>query len=293
MAWWQFSVNCPASELDRIESTLLELGAQSLSIADAGDEAIYEPPPGTTPVWSESVVTATFDAALDPESLRQRISEALPAGLASGLRQHELADADWSNAYRDHFRPLECAPGLWIVPDWCQPPEPGALNIRLDPGLAFGTGSHPTTALCLAWLGKARLDGQHVIDYGCGSGILAIAACKLGADRVDAVDIDPQALAATRDNCARNGIAPGRVRALLPTGLDDRPADLLLANILAGALIELAPEFAVRVAPGGQILLSGILISQLDEIQSAFAHTFRLDPPTTREDWAAIAGRRR
>ena len=293
MSWWQFSLQCPASKLEQIEEILLSLQAQSISISDAGDEPIYEPLPGTTPLWSRSIVTATFDQGIDPDSLQQKILTALPTELGSGLRRKLLQEQDWEQAYRNHFQPLECAPGLWIVPSWCQPPEPEATIITLDPGLAFGTGGHPTTALCLAWLGTQDIAGKTVIDYGCGSGILAIAASKLGATRVLAVDIDPQALQACETNLASNGIDPARIELHTPESIPaSTSTDLLLANILAGPLKSLERRFAQMVVADGEILLSGILKTQLPEIQSAYGTDFDLDPPRSREQWASISGRR-
>ncbi len=292
MTWWQFSLSCDASEIDSVEDIMLGLGAQSISLADAGDEPIYEPLPGSTPLWQRSVLTATFDAGLDPDVLWQQLSVALPPHLASGLQRGGLEDQDWIEAYRQHFRPLQCAPGLWIVPSWCEPPDPQAINIRLDPGLAFGTGTHPTTFLCLAWLAQHDLGGSSVIDYGCGSGILAIAACRLGARDVRAVDIDPQALAACRANLAANDIDPSRLHVGEPETMDRAAADLLVANILAGPLVDLAAKFAGLVRPGGQILLSGILKTQLDAIQSAYRPCFELDPANARDDWVSLSGTR-
>jgi len=292
MTWWQFSLNCQASELESVENLMLELDALSISIGDAGDEPIYEPLPGTTPLWQESILTATFDAETDHESLFQRISGALPDHLASGLRQHSLRDRDWEQAYQQHFKPINCAPGLWIVPSWSEPPEPRATVIELDPGLAFGTGSHPTTALCLAWLAANNPDGIRVIDYGCGSGILAIAAVKLGATQVGAVDIDAQAISASESNVRANDIDAGQVRISTPETMQSEPVELLMANILAGPLVELAPRFAELVKPGGQILLSGILKSQLEDIQLAYQPWFALAGPAYREDWVCISGKR-
>ncbi len=292
MAWWQFSLNCQASELELVEDLMQELGALSLSISDAGDEPIYEPLPGTTPLWKESVVTATFDAELDPEFLYQQISSALPPRLVGSLRRHSLRERDWEQAYKQHFQPIQCAPGLWIVPSWSEPPEPQATVIVLDPGLAFGTGSHPTTALCLAWLASNPPAGSHVIDYGCGSGILAIAALKLGAEHVLAVDIDAQALTACRANARANHIDDGQIQISTPENMDDDPTDLLIANILAGPLVELAPRFASLVRPGGYILLSGILKSQLEDIQLAYQSDFALARAEVREDWVCLSGQR-
>ncbi len=292
MTWWQFSLNCQASELEQIEGLMQDLGALSLSLADAGDEPIYEPLPGATPTWQESIVTATFDAVTGPEVLYQQISAALPGHLVSSLRQHSLQEQDWVQAYKQHFHPIQCAPDLWIVPSWSDPPDPQATIIELDPGLAFGTGSHPTTALCLGWLAANRPDGMRVIDYGCGSGILAIAALKLGATWVSAIDIDAQALSASEANLSVNGIASDRISLSQPETMDRSPADLLIANILAGPLVELAPVFGDLMKPEGLILLSGILKSQLEDIQLAYRPYFRLNAVQSREDWVCISGQK-
>jgi len=292
MAWWQFSLNCQASELEQVENLMMELGAVSISLSDAGDEPIYEPLPGDNPVWQESIVAATFDGASDHECLYQQLTSQLPDHLARGVRLKTLQDQDWDQAYKQHFHPLQCAPDLWIVPSWSEPPDPAATIIQLDPGLAFGTGSHPTTALCLAWLGTSDIDGRRVIDFGCGSGILAIAAIKLGARQVIAVDIDAQALTACHSNMEVNGINSEQIQVMLPEALDESTVDLLIANILAGPLLKLAPRFAELVEPGGQILLSGILKTQLEDIQLAYQPYFNLDPASFREDWVCISGNR-
>ena len=187
---------------------------------------------------------------------------------------------------------MQCAPDLWIVPSWSDPPDPDATIIQLDPGLAFGTGSHPTTALCLAWLGNGDFDCRRVIDYGCGSGILAIAAIKLGARQVIAVDIDAQALTACRSNMRVNGISSEQIQVVPPGELEASAADLLIANILAAPLVSLAPRFAELVKPGGRILLSGILDTQLDDILLAYRPCFHLDPVGYRDEWVCISGTR-
>jgi ribosomal protein L11 methyltransferase len=292
MAWWQFSLNCQASELEQVENLMMGLGAVSISLSDAGDEPIYEPLPGDNPVWQESIVAATFDGANDHEFLYQQLTSELPDHLAHGVRLKTLQDQDWNQAYKQHFHPLQCAPDLWIVPSWSEPPDPAATIIQLDPGLAFGTGSHPTTSLCLAWLGSSDIDDRRVIDFGCGSGILAIAAIKLGAQQVIAVDIDAQALTACQSNMAVNGLDCEQIRVMPPEELDESAVDLLIANILAGPLVRLAPRFAELVEPGGQILLSGILKTQLEDIQLAYQPFFNLDPPSYREDWVCISGNR-
>jgi ribosomal protein L11 methyltransferase len=292
MSWWQFRLQYSADDLDQVESQLTEMGALAISLADAGDEPIYEPLPGHQPVWSESIVTGTFDAALDPEELQQQLANALPAAIGASLRRDHLDEQDWESAYREHFKPLKFADNLWIVPSWCAAPDSGAVQITLDPGMAFGTGSHATTALCLSWLAGQSLEHSDVIDFGCGSGILAIAALKLGARQVRAVDIDGQALLATEANASLNGVADRRLAVGSPEDMSPEPADFLLANILAGPLIGLAPRFAGLVRPGGRIMLSGILKTQLEAIQSAYRPWFELDTPGLRDDWAGLSGQR-
>jgi len=292
MTWRKLSLTCQAAQLDEIEDLMMELGALSISLADAHDEPIYEPLPGESPVWRESVVSATFAEGSDPEELVQRLLARLPPQLASTVTQDSFQDRDWQQAYRQHFKPLQCAPKLWIVPTWSDPPDLDATIVRLDPGLAFGTGSHPTTALCLAWLAEQDLQNLKLIDYGCGSGILAIAAIKLGADRVLAVDIDEQALTACKSNMEVNAVTAEQIEVCLPAAAGDTAVDLLMANILAGPLVDLASQFAKRVNPGGKIVLSGILVSQLKDIQSAYSGFFTLEPARQSGDWACIGGRR-
>jgi ribosomal protein L11 methyltransferase len=293
MTWQQLSVTCQAAQLEQVEDLMMELGALSISLCDAGDEPIYEPLPGDNPVWSESIVTATFSGDLDSETLAQMLAARLPPQLAQNVTRDSFQDRDWEQAYRQHFKPIQCAPRLWIVPSWIDPPDSSATNVRLDPGLAFGTGGHPTTALCLAWLATQQLEDLELIDYGCGSGILAIAAIKLGAGRVRAVDIDRQALDACQSNMLVNEIAAERIRVSLPEDVGDTATDLLMANILAGPLLDLVDRFAGLIRPGGGILLSGILKSQLDEIQSAYQKYFTLEPARYRDDWVCLSGRRR
>jgi len=293
MAWWQFSIECKAAELDQIEELLLDLGALSINLTDAKNEPLYEPLPGHAPVWQESIVTGMFDGSCSPEILYHQLVERLPEHLTGSVRQSELKNQDWVQAYRDHYYPIQCSDKLWIVPSWHKAPDPNAVNICLDPGLAFGTGGHPTTSLCLAWLANHTINNLTIVDYGCGSGILAVAACKLGAKNVIGVDIDPQALEASRHNALRNNIHPDRFPLYLPDQLDPVRVDLLIANILSGPLIRLAKTFATLVKPGGKLLLSGILHGQTDEIQFAYQPFFELDPVSAKEDWIRVTGTRR
>jgi len=293
MTWWQLSVQSTAAELEQTENILLELGALSINIADARDEPLYEPLPGHTPVWQESIVTGMFNSEQTPEQLYHDVSHRLPAHQVASIRQTLLEDQDWVQAYRDHFYPIQCGENLWIVPSWRDAPDPDAVNIELDPGLAFGTGGHPTTALCLGWINDHDIKGKTVIDYGCGSGILGIAACKFGARHVLGVDIDPQAIDASRENAERNAINPDQFELSLPQQMDSAPVDLLIANILSGPLITLSTSLAKRVKPGGKLLLSGILREQENEIQSAYEPFFEVDPACAQGDWIRITGTRR
>ncbi|MCP4493833.1 MAG: 50S ribosomal protein L11 methyltransferase [Gammaproteobacteria bacterium] len=293
MAWWRISIQCCANELGLVETQLIELGAVSINIADAGDEPIYEPLPGNTPVWSESIISGLFDFSALPEQLHQKLANHLPHHLLKNIRQELLEDQDWVQAYHEHYFPIRCGDKLWVVPSWHKAPDPTAINIELDPGLAFGTGGHPTTALCLAWIVDQALESKTVIDYGCGSGILAIAASKLGASQVLGVDIDPQALDASKQNAERNLIPASKLILSLPQSMDRTPVDLLIANILSGSLVELATSLSELVKPGGNILLSGILQQQANDIQSAYQTFFDLDPVCAKEDWIRVTGTRR
>jgi len=293
MAWWQLSVQCGKDELEQTEDSLLAVGAICITLSDAEDNPIYEPLPGDSPVWNNSVVTGMFEQDQQLESLYDRLLQLLPDHLVATARKSILEDEDWERVHLQHFSPIRYTDNLWVVPSWLMPPDPSAVNIRLDPGLAFGTGSHPTTGLCLAWLGERNFQNQSIIDYGCGSGILAIAACKLGAKRVFAVDIDPQALDASTENALRNDIEPDRLLICLPQQLEFSEADLLVANILSGPLIELAPRFASLVKPGGKILLSGILEDQVNDVKLAYQPGFEMHPENDREGWIAVSGTRK
>ena len=292
MSWWQLNLRCSAEYLEQVEQQLAELGALSISLTDAGDVPIYEPLPGQQPVWSKVIVTGTFDPAVNPDSLHQQLLAALPAEVGASLRRAQLQEQDWELAYQKHVEPMQFGDNLWVVPSWCDPPDPSATQIVLDPGIAFGTGSHATTALCLNWLATQSIENRDVIDYGCGSGILAIAAAKLGAQHVRAVDIDPQALLATKANAHLNALGEHHLTASFPEELSSRSTDMLLANILANPLIELAPRFAKLIRPGGKIMLSGLLKTQLEGIQLAYQPWFDLEPPRLQEDWVGLGATR-
>jgi ribosomal protein L11 methyltransferase len=283
----QLTVSIGSADPTPFEDALLAAGATSITLEDAGDDPVLEPPPGSTPLWPRVRVKALFDSATDPVTLR---------ALFPNATFEHIADRAWEREWLKDFRPMRFGQRLWICPGGQRPPSDESMDapclIELDPGLAFGTGTHPTTALCLEWLDSAPLQGKFVVDYGCGSGVLAVAALKLGAATALAIDIDPQALIATRENAARNQVS-GRLTVAVPNEAPRGPAEVLLANILAQPLLELAPAFAERVEAGGSIVLSGILRSQAAPVASRYAAWFDMAPATIRDDWALLHGVRR
>lgn len=287
MAWIQLKADTTQDRAETLSNLLLELGAVSVTFEDPEDVPLYEPAPGETPLWANTRVVGLFDDQFDTCQLLGCWPSDLPFQL------EQLEDKPWERVWMDQFQPLRFGQKLWICPSWLPEPDPDAINILLDPGLAFGTGHHPTTALCLEWLDGAALQQQQVIDYGCGSGILAIAALKLGASHALGIDIDPQALTASRDNAQRNGIADSALSLALPKQDPQTQADLLVANILSGPLIELAPLLAPRVKTDGQILLSGILAEQAESVQTAYLTWFDMEPPVIRDGWVRLTGRKR
>ena len=292
MSWLQLRLAITPEQAPTLEDQLLELGAVSVTFMDAEDQPIFEPDLGTTPLWSNTHLLALFEADTDPEALLQHLRLLWQAELPP----HELEkieDQDWERSWMDNFHPMRFGERLWIVPSWHAAPEPDAVNLLLDPGLAFGTGTHPTTSLCLQWLDAQQLQGKTLIDFGCGSGILAIAGLLLGAEHAVGTDIDIQALEASRDNAQRNQVADDRFDLYLPEQMPDTPADVLVANILAGPLVSLAPRLASLVKPRGLLALSGILAEQTDEILQAYRDDFELDPVANQEGWIRVSGRRR
>jgi len=298
MSWLELSLTVRADQQQHIEAALEELGALSTTLRDADAEtpderAIFEPGVGETPLWNAMVLDALFDATVDRSGLIAALAELVPDLAPEQLVFREVEERDWTRAWMDQFAPMRFGRRLWIYPWNVDPPADAAALaiVRLDPGLAFGTGTHPTTALCLEWLDAADLAGKTVIDYGCGSGVLAIAALKLGAQHVIAIDNDDQALAATRDNAARNAVE-SRIELHAPATLPHAAVDVLVANILAGPLHDLAPQFAALLRTGGALALSGILAGQESELLERYAEGFDDLRVTRREDWVRIDGRR-
>lgn len=292
MPWLQLRLAITPEQAPTYEDALLEVGAVSVTFMDAEDQPIFEPDLGTTPLWSHTHLLALFEADTDADALVAHL-QLLTDG---ALPEHQIEcieDQDWERSWMDGFAPMRFGQRLWIVPSWHEAPEPDAVNLLLDPGLAFGTGTHPTTSLCLQWLDAQPLEGCSVLDFGCGSGILAIAALLLGAPRAVGTDIDPQALEASRDNAQRNGIADERFPVYLPADLPQDQADVVVANILAGPLVSLAPQITSLVKHGGRLALSGILAEQADEVRAAYAADFALDPTAVQDGWVRISGVRR
>jgi len=292
MAFRALRFNAPAHSAERWADTLLAAGALSVDVADAhagtsSERALYgEPGESELAPWPVSRLVALFDASLDVEAVL--VSAA--ADLDEPVPAHSLApiaDTDWVRESQAQFAPLQVSDGLWIVPSWREPVDAAAINVRLDPGRAFGTGSHATTLLCLRWLAANCVAHTSVLDYGCGSGILAIAAAKLGAGRVMGIDVDPQAIAVSRANAAANGVV---AEFGAPDALSTQRFDVVVANILANPLELLAPLLAARVRVGGQLVLSGILTAQADHVAATYGRWFNIAPWGSAEGWVALAG---
>lgn len=290
MPWIQLKINTTGAQAEELGDALIESGAVSVTFQDTHDTPVFEPLPGETRLWGDTDVIGLFDAETNMKEV-VAILEHHPL-LAPDFHHkvEQLEDKDWEREWMDKFHPMRFGQRLWICPSWRDVPDENAVNVMLDPGLAFGTGTHPTTALCLQWLDGLDLAGKTVIDFGCGSGILAIAALKLGAAKATGIDIDPQAIQASRDNAERNGVSE-RLELYLPheqpTGLQ---ADVVVANILAGPLRELAPLISVLPKPGGSLCLSGVLESQAESVAEAYAPLFALDPVEVKEEWCRITG---
>ena len=290
MSWQQFSLEAGDLNPELIADFFENQGALSVTFADAADQPLFEPEPGATPLWSATRVTALFAVDADFSSLKQQLESTLGTAAFDRLGVETLADQDWERAWLDQFHPMQFGRRLWVCPAGQRPADDkDAVLIDLDPGLAFGTGSHATTALCLQWLDGHPPVNQRVLDYGCGSGILAIAALKLGAAAAWGVDIDEQALWASRENAARNGVDACLMTGL-PEALPDQRFDLLLANILANPLIELAPRLAGLVRVGGDLVLSGILCQQADAVRTAYERWFSLSETVERDGWVCLHG---
>jgi ribosomal protein L11 methyltransferase len=291
MTFYEIEFPLAALSSDAVEAALLEVGASSITFVDRGDEPVLEPLPGEVRLWSDTLVRALFQESSDAAVNLDRLATVLGPHVTQTARVRAVEDQVWERAWLTGWKSLRFGRRLWVCPRAAEAPEdPQAIVVRLDPGLAFGTGTHPTTALCLQILDSLPIEGRRLIDYGCGSGILGLAALKLGAAHVTAVDLDPQALIATRDNALRNGVAPSitvqGIEASLPS------AFCVVANILAGPLIELAPKLTLACEPGGHLLLSGLLKTQAYAVKGAYASGFDMVQVIERDEWCCIHARR-
>lgn len=297
MSWLTLIVDTDAEHAEALSDALLEHGALSVDLLDADadtpdEQAIFgepgEPPPG---VWQHNRVSALFDAHMDVTGILRTAASVIGLKELPVHRVETLADNDWVRLTQSQFEPIPISPRLWIVPTWHTPSNPDAINIVLDPGLAFGTGSHPTTRLCLRWLDNNLQGGESVLDYGCGSGILAIAAMKLGAASAAGVDVDAQAVTASRDNALANCVE--NIEFYLPNHAPKRQYDLVVANILTNPLRMLAPLLADATKTGGQIVLSGILEAQAPDVMNIYQQWFDLNTPIFEDGWSCLSGRKR
>jgi ribosomal protein L11 methyltransferase len=307
MPWLQLIVETPRANINNIENCLIKAGAVSVTFQEyvphgMQEKPILEPALGKTPLWDSSRLTGLFDANCDTDRINDLLAQ--QKSPPPEFRWEQLEDKDWEREWMDNYHPIQCATNLWICPSWKTPPDPKATNLLLDPGLAFGTGTHPTTFLCLQWLASQNFEGKNIIDYGCGSGILGIAALLLGAKKVAGIDIDPQALTATQENVIRNNLDKTQFPVYLPNAFKRLPnistaklentnqADIVIANILAGPLVELTQILVTHVRVGGLICLSGILADQAETVKQAYSDYIKFEVTAEKGGWARLAGLR-
>lgn len=292
MPWIQLKINAKEEIAEQVGDLLTGNGAQAVTFMDAEDTPLYEPKLGELTLWPDNIVMGLFDADHDMDAVISRISQAKILSGGFNYKLDQLEDKDWEREWMENFHPMQFGERLWICPSWTDIPDPSAVNIMLDPGLAFGTGTHPTTSLCLQWLDRQELTGKTVIDFGCGSGILGIAALMLGAKKVIGVDIDPQALQASKDNATRNGV-DHLFELYLPEDQPDEAADIVLANILMGPLKALQSVISGCCKQDGQLIMSGVLETQAEEINTLYQAEFDMVPPVFQEEWSRLEGRKR
>lgn len=293
MPWIQLRVTTTEEKAEQVSDMLMGWGAQAVSFLDAHDTPIYEPMPGEVIYWTNTVVVGLFDAEHPMDKVVNQLKQVSFFKGEPNFKLEQLEDKDWEREWMDNFHPIKFGERLWVCPSWRDIPDPAAVNVMLDPGLAFGTGTHPTTALCMQWLDATIKSEQTVVDFGCGSGILGIAALKLGAKRVIGVDIDPQAIEASSANAKRNNVE-GQIELYLPKDQPkDFQADVVVANILAGPLAELKNIISAYVKPGGLLALSGILESQAQSVIAAYSDEFSFDPIAVQDEWVRLSACKR
>ncbi len=291
MAWHQISVITSEQIAPSVADFFSDLGAVSVTYMDAEDEPVYEPAIGETKIWTQTRVIALYELDADPAKIRSRSLKHFQQNCLKHWEFEIIEDQAWERAWMAHYHPMKFSGKLWVCPTGQEQREDNTVCLILDPGLAFGTGTHPTTALCLEWLASHNLQGKTVIDYGCGSGILAIAALLLGAKQAYAIDIDPQAITATENNAQKNNVKD-KIICSLPDrfNTENVKADVVLANILAKPLIEMAGQIAGLLVSGGQLVLSGILAEQTDSVMGAYRSYLSFNKPEQKEDWVRLSG---
>jgi ribosomal protein L11 methyltransferase len=291
MAWHQISIITSEDTAPKVADYFSDLGAVSVTYMDAEDEPVYEPAIGETKIWTNTRVIALYELTADPANIRSQTLKHFQPEVLKYWEFEVIEDQPWERAWMEHYRPMKFADKLWVCPTGQEQREENTVCLILDPGLAFGTGTHPTTALCLEWLASHGLTGKTVIDYGCGSGILAIAALLLGAKIAYAVDIDPQAITATEANAEKNKVQD-KIICCLPEQfkLANVKAEVVLANILANPLINMAGQITDLLVSGGRLVLSGILSEQVGSVIDAYRPFLSLNKPVQQEDWVRLAG---
>jgi len=293
MPWIQLRLSANEETAEKYSDWLSACGAQAVTFIDAKDTPIYEPLPGDEVIyWNNTVVMGLYDASHDMDKVLNYLKGIHPDKDKMAYKLEQLEDKDWEREWMDNFHPMKFGQRLWICPSWREVPDPTAVNVMLDPGLAFGTGTHPTTALCLTWLDGLDLEGKTVVDFGCGSGILSLAALKLGAKKVIGIDIDPQALQASLENAKRNQ-CEDRLALYLPKDQPEFKADVVVANILAGPLRELAPVIIEYVASNGVLALSGVLEEQAEQLQTIYGEYCQMDAVAVQDEWVRLSGIRK
>jgi ribosomal protein L11 methyltransferase len=288
MAWQQVKINVKAAYAEEVGDVLSDFEAQAVTFLDAKDTPMYEPKPGEVMLWPDTQVIGLYDAQDDISHVISHLKETFSKDTQIECVIDQLEDKDWEREWMENFHPMQFGRRLWICPSWRDVPDPSAVNIMLDPGLAFGTGTHPTTALCLEWLDQADLQGKTVVDFGCGSGILAIAALLLGAKEVIGIDIDPQAIQASRDNAERNNVSD-RLSLYLPENQPCIQADIVMANVLAAPLKELSDTISEFCAKDGYLVMSGILAEQAISVMNVYDQKFKFSPVKQQGEWIRLS----
>jgi len=292
MSWLQIAISTTKNHAETTEDCLFTAGAHTVTLTDAADQPILEPGPEETPIWNTVIITGLFDFNDNQQALLEAINHCL-GDIHFTIKTNTLQDQNWTRAWMEHFHAMQFGERLWVCPLHIEPPEADAINLRLDPGLAFGTGTHPTTSLCLRWLDKNIQQQNTLLDYGCGSGILAIAACLLGVQQSDGVDIDPQALIATLENAKTNQVVE-KINTFMPNDYHEKHADkqydIVVANILSGPLAELSEMLASHTKTSGDIVLSGILREQAEPLLATYSQYFEMNAPEFEEEWTLLHG---